>query len=97
MLRRIFRNFCWHKWKLVYEKAYFNFLGERCHFFHKAFRICEKCGRAQEYKECFISVDTPPDCQWRDLTDCEAKILKRKVVDMGGYYILNDEEACNGH
>jgi len=78
MLKRLLRNFCWHKWKLVYGKAHFTFLSERCPFYRKAFGVCEKCGRAQRYYKCFISVDVPPDYQWRDLTDCETEIFGEK-------------------
>ena len=43
-------NFCWHKWKYVYSIKIHIFLGEKCSEKVKTkFRICEKCGEAQEF------------------------------------------------
>jgi len=90
MFRRLLRKFCWHKWKPVYKETHSTFLGERCSFYRKAFRVCERCGKAQEYNKCFVSIDAPPGYQWIDLTDCEAEILMRKVINKGDYFILKE-------
>jgi len=74
-----FFGFCWHKWKhvyLVHEKI---FLGEKCPYLWLRFRICVKCGKAQE----FI-----PATGWKTLSKCEAKILLNKIIDKGKYYVL---------
>ena len=80
-----------HKWKDVYSISMHIFLGEKC--FEKIktrFRICEKCGKAQEFR---VMYDY---CKWVDLSDCETNVLLNKVVDKGDYYLLeNNKEGGN--
>ena len=80
-------NFCWHKWKYVYQECVSTFLGEKCPFLIKSFRICMKCNKAQK----FYNVDRV-DSWWRTLSDCETTVLQSKVVDKGDYFLLEQSE-----
>jgi len=74
----MFKRFCWHRWKYVYRTYEDVFLGELYEELSEAFRICEKCGKAQELR-C---------CEWETISRPKSEILKRKIVDKGEYYIL---------
>ena len=74
--------FCWHKWKYVYKAHQEEFLGETYDKLAKEFRICQKCGKAQEL---CITCD---GFWWGTLNQTKTEILKRKLIDKGGYYIL---------
>ena len=80
-----------HKWKEVYSINTYIFLGEKCSEKVKtSFRICEKCGKAQEF------VGMYDWSGWVDLSDCETNVLLNKVVDKGDYYLLeNNKEGGN--
>ena len=78
---------CWHKWKYVYQEFPDIFLGERIKNQYVRFRICEKCGKAEEL------VPTYDNCFWDTLNDTKARILKKKIVDKGDYYILQDKSS----
>ncbi len=80
----MFKDFCWHKWKYVYRIYKELFLGEPYDKLYKEFRICQKCGKAQEwqYHSGFL-------CDfWETLEPARTEILKRKIIDKGDYYIL---------
>jgi|GEM_PF-1949058 len=76
------KRFHIHKWKYVYDVFDDKFLGETCPQFVKKFRICEKCGVAQEYQV------VPKEGTYNELSIFKTVILKRKIEDMGDYYVL---------
>jgi len=78
----MFNWFCWHKWKYVYEPYPTIFLGETYDRLDKKFRICRKCGKAQQL---CITYD---GLWWEPLGQTETEILKRKIIDKGDYYVL---------
>ena len=82
----MFKNFCWHKWKYVYRIYRKIFLGEPYDKVYKEFRICQKCGKAQEWFEAF------PCSHWETLEQARTEILKRKIIDKGDCYILKNKE-----
>ena len=73
-----------HKWKTVYEKYYVIFLGEEIPRYRARFRICEKCGKAQEIID-FSSYVGPV---FSDLDDIKKEVLLKKIEDKGDYYVL---------
>ena len=74
----MFKKFCWHRWKYVYRTYEAVFLDELYEELGEAFRICVKCGKAQELR-----------CgEWITISRPKSEILKRKIVDKGDYYIL---------
>jgi len=78
----MFKKFCWHKWKYVCKKDQEEFLGETYNKLIKEFRICQKCGKAQELCMSYDSI------WWGTLNQAETEILKRNIIDKGDYYIL---------
>jgi len=85
VFRKLF-GICWHKWKYVYRTKYKEFLDETYDKLVKKFRICEKCGEAQKLHEDSIWN------WWETLNQAETEILKRKIIDKGDYYILENKE-----
>ena len=81
----MFKKFCWHKWKYVYKIYTKIFLGEPYEKAYKEFRICKKCGKAQEWFEAF------PCSHWETLEQARAEILRQKIIDKGEYYILKNK------
>ena len=75
-------NLRWHKWKYVYTVHTKLFLGSECPYLRKDFRVCIKCKRAQEF--CGL----PDYWSWRDLSECETRVLWSKVIDKGDYFVL---------
>ena len=82
-VKNLFKNFCWHDWKKVYEEDEYYFLYEKCIRLDLKFRVCQKCGKAQRYD--FTIAGGP---YWEPLTSCETKVLLSKIKDKGDYYIL---------
>jgi len=73
-----------HKWKYVYRRAgTFDFEGVELPRFERAYRICTKCGKAQE-----IVVSFAGEWWWETLDRIRKRILMRLVVDKGDHYYL---------
>jgi len=83
-------KFCWHKWKYVYHVTTNNFLGENCPRLIKEFRICVKCGKAQELCASLSR------CWWETLPSCETRVLLSKVVDRGDHFVLEESRPPSG-
>ena len=63
-----------HDWQYVKDSYKSKFLGEECEEFYDSFRICSKCGKAQSHELLgFVEMG------WRNLNECETKILKSKI------------------
>jgi hypothetical protein len=63
-----------HNWEYVYDSYKDTFLGETCEKYYESFRICSRCGKAQEYTFTgFVEMS------WVNLDECETKILKSKI------------------
>jgi hypothetical protein len=75
-----------HKWKYVFREHKAHFLGEMLTEKREAFRICERCGKVQEYFPTYYT-------DWFDLGKEESRILKKKVADKGEYYLLGEQNA----
>jgi len=65
-----------HRWKYVREYFSHSFLGEEVRSWWNRFRICQKCGAAQEQEFAY----------WRPLSNKEKEVLLRKIVDKGDYF-----------
>jgi len=78
---------CFHRYKYVYEKITSTFLSGTCSYLRKRFRICQKCRKAQELKDGYIC---EPFTFWRNLSECERKILLENIEDVGSHYLLKD-------
>lgn len=70
-----------HKWKPVYKIEVGIFLGSPIKKKRLAFRICRKCGVAEEWLGRFP--------WYRKLTKEEREILMEKIHDKGDYFVLN--------
>ena len=65
------KSFCWHDWENIYGIWYYTFLGEVVKKEYVAFRICRRCGMAQD-----VSRDT--------LSEAEKEILLKKIYEKNG-------------
>jgi len=69
-----------HKWKPVYRIEVETFLGSPIERKKLAFRICQKCGRSEEWLGRFPWI--------RKLSEEERAILMERIKDEGDYFIL---------
>jgi len=69
---------CIHKWKYVRKYFKDKFEGVEFNNYYCPYRICVKCGVAQE----LICGD------WSSLSPVKTKILKQIIVDKGDYFEL---------
>ena len=65
-------KFCWHKWKYLLDKESNKFLGKPYSWKWKRFRICLKCGKAQEINS------HSQGFSWNNLSSEQVVILKQE-------------------
>ncbi|MFA7219208.1 MAG: hypothetical protein WC119_01725 [Synergistaceae bacterium] len=68
-----------HKWYYINGREYDNFFGKKCPRERAKYRVCIRCGKAQEFYRGLRG-------GWRTLSDCKAEVLRDKMAEA--------EKAC---
>jgi len=71
-----------HDWEYIYRKGKSKFLGDEYITYYKKFRVCRKCGKAQELHWSTV------DVFWETLDEERKKILNKKIVEENGIRLV---------